>query len=58
MAPGLFAALAIMQLALLGTRFYNSGDFNVVHGLLSLFFSTNLVVCYWEVCLSSDGTIS
>ena len=53
MAPGLFAALAVMLLALLGigTRFYISGDFNAIHGLLSLFFSTNLVVCYWEVCL-------
>ena len=40
MAPGLFAALAVMLLALLGigTRFYISGDFNAIHGLLSLFF--------------------
>ena len=53
MAPGLFAAMAVALLTLLGvgTRFYFIGDLNVIHGLLSLFFSTNLVVCYWEICL-------
>ncbi len=53
MAPGLFAALAVMLLTLLGigTRYDVVGDINVVHSLLSLFFSTNLVVSYWEMCL-------
>ena len=53
MAPGLFAALAVMLLTLLGigTRYDVVGDLNVVHSLLSLFFSTNLVVSYWEICL-------
>ncbi len=53
MAPGLFAALAVMLLTLLGigSRYYVVGDLNVVHSLLSLFFSTNLVVSYWEICL-------
>ncbi len=49
MPAGLIAALVVMLLTLLGifTRYY----FNVVHGLLSLFFSTNLLICYWEICL-------
>lgn len=53
MAAGLFAALAVMLLALLGicTRYHFVGDLSLIHCLLSLFFSTNLVVCYWEVCL-------
>ncbi|MXY98092.1 MAG: hypothetical protein F4Z29_10175 [Gemmatimonadetes bacterium] len=53
MAPGLFAALAVVLLAMLGigTRYYVFGDLNVIHSLLSLFFSANLLVCYWEICL-------
>ena len=53
MAPGLFAALAVVLLAMLGigTRHYVFGEINAIHGLLSLFFSTNLVICYWEICL-------
>ena len=53
MAPGLFAALVVMILTLfgIGTRYYVFGDLNVIHGLLSLFFSANLLVCYWEMCL-------
>ena len=53
MAAGLFAALAVMLLTLLGicTRYCFFGDVNVIHGLLSLFFSVNLLVCYWEMCL-------
>ena len=53
MAPGLFAALAIVLLAMLGigTRYYVFGDLNAIHSLLSLFFSANLVICYWEICL-------
>jgi len=49
----MFAALAVVFLTLLGigTRYYVSGDLNAIHGLLSLFFSTNLLVCYWEICL-------
>ena len=53
MAPGLFAALAVVLLTMIGigTRYYVAGDFNAIHALLSLFFSTNLLVCYWEICL-------
>ncbi len=49
----LLAALAIALLLLAGlvTRQVVYGDLNVIHGLLSLFFSTNLVICYWEACL-------
>lgn len=53
MALGLFAALAVLLLTSLGvgTRYCFIGDLNVIHGLLSLFFSTNLLICYWEICL-------
>ena len=53
MPAGLFAALVVMVLTLLGigTRYYFNGDLNVIHGLLSLFYSTNLLICYWEICL-------
>ena len=50
---GAVAALKIAVLALLGigTRYGVHGDLNAIHALLSLFFSINLLVCYWEVCL-------
>ena len=50
---GLFAALVVATLALLGigTRYYARGDLNAIYCLLSLFFSANLLICYWEVCL-------
>lgn len=53
MAPGLFAALTVAALTLLGVgaRASVHGDWNLVHALLSLFFSTHLLICYWEVCL-------
>ena len=50
---GLLSALVIAVLALLGigTRYYTHGDLNLIHSLLSLFFSVNLLICYWEACL-------
>ena len=53
MPTGLFAALAVASLALLGigARYQVHGDLNLVHSLLSLFLSINLLICYWEVCL-------
>ena len=50
---GLFAILVIAVLALagIGARYWARGDFDVVHALLILFFSINLAICYWEVCL-------
>ena len=50
---GLFAALVVALLAFpgIGVRYYFYGNLNVIHGLLSLFFSINLLVCYWEACL-------
>lgn len=44
-------AIALLLLAGVVTRQVVHGDLNVIHGLLSLFFSTNLVICYWEACL-------
>ena len=48
--------LAVLEIALLaflgiGARYCLRGDFNVIHGLLSLFFASNVVICYWEMCL-------
>jgi hypothetical protein len=34
-----------------GTRFIVHGDLNAAHLLLSFFFSVNLTICYWEICL-------
>lgn len=50
---GAIAALKIAVLVLLGIgiRYGVHGDLNAIHVLLSLFFSINLLVCYWEVCL-------
>ena len=49
----LFAAMVVAILALLGigTRYYGHGGLNAIYCLLSLFFSANLLICYWEVCL-------
>ncbi len=43
--------IAILTLAGIGARYWTRGDFNVVHALLILFLSINLVICYWEICL-------
>jgi len=53
MPAGLLSALIIALLTLLGigARYYVHGDLNAIHGLFSLFFSTNLLICYWEACL-------
>lgn len=53
MPAGLFAALAVATLALLGigARYQMHGDLNVPHALLSLFLSINLLIAYWEICL-------
>ena len=50
---GLLVALIVALLALpgIGARYHLSGDFNVIHSLFSLFFSLNLLICYWEMCL-------
>ena len=50
---GLLAALVVVLLALAGivARYRIHGDLNAVHGLFSVFFSLNLLICYWEACL-------
>ena len=52
-SDGLFAALVAGLGALLGmgARYALHGDLNVIHCLLSVFFSVNLLICYWEACL-------
>lgn len=53
MPAGLFAVVvvAILASAGVGARYWARGDFDVIHAVLSLFFSTNLLICYWEACL-------
>ena len=53
MPAGLFAALVIATLAFAGVggRYCARGDFDVIHAVLSLFFSINLLICYFEACL-------
>ena len=50
---GLLTVLMIALLALLGigTRYHIHGDLNAIHSVFSLFFSINLLICYWETCL-------
>ena len=50
---GLFAVLVVAALASagVGARYCARGDFGVIHAVLSLFFSINLLICYWEACL-------
>lgn len=47
------ATLVVTLLALpgIGARYYVHGGLDFVHVLLSLFFSINLMICYWEACL-------
>ncbi|MDE0408206.1 MAG: hypothetical protein OXN81_10130 [Alphaproteobacteria bacterium] len=49
----LFTALviALLTVAGIGARYWARGDFDIVHALLILFFSINLWICYWEICL-------
>ena len=49
-------AIAVLVIALLtvlgiGVRYHLHGDVNAIHSLFSLFFSINLLICYWEICL-------
>ena len=45
------AAVAVLTLLGVGVRYYVRGDLHAIHCLFSLFFSMNLLVCYWEACL-------
>ncbi len=43
--------IATMSLAGIGVRYAAQGNVDFLHSYLILFFTTNLLVCYWEVCL-------
>ena len=43
--------VAVLTAAGIGVRYGVNGHLNVYFCLLSLFFSTNLLICYWEICL-------
>ena len=53
MPAGLLAMLAISLPAVagIGARYYLHRDLDVLHSVLSLFFSINLLISYWEACL-------
>ena len=53
LSVGLIVTLTVATLTLLGLgmRYYVNGDLNVIHSVLILFFSVNVLVCYWEACL-------
>ncbi|WP_420609372.1 hypothetical protein [Candidatus Poriferisodalis sp.] len=50
---GLLAGFEIALLAALGIahRVYWQGGVGVTYVVFALFLSTNLVICYWEICL-------
>lgn len=43
--------IAILTVAGIGGRYWLRGDFDLIHALLILFFSINLWICFWEICL-------
>lgn len=43
--------IAVLGLAGIVVRFLTYGDIDLYHVVLSLFFSMNLLVSYWEICL-------
>lgn len=49
----LFALLVVglLTLAGIGARYYFYGSVGAIYVLFSLFFSINLLICYWEMCL-------
>ncbi|MYH68144.1 MAG: hypothetical protein F4152_06250 [Dehalococcoidia bacterium] len=51
--PALIVVVAVALLALPGVaaRYVVHGDVGAFHCLLSLFFSINLLISYWEMCL-------
>ena len=44
-------AIVVLTAAGIGVRYWLNGNLNASFCLLSLFFSTNLLICYWETCL-------
>lgn len=44
-------AIALMALPGIGARYWIHGGVDPIHCLLSLFFSINLLICYWEMAL-------
>ncbi|MYA30226.1 MAG: hypothetical protein F4Y31_03230 [Gammaproteobacteria bacterium] len=49
----LVVVLVVAGGTLLGilVRWRTSGEVNFLHSLFCLFFSVNLLICYWEICL-------
>lgn len=53
MRVGLLAivVVAVLTAAGISVRYWVNGHLNAIYCALSLFFSVNLLICYWEVCL-------
>ena len=52
--PALLIAIltiSVLTLAGIGARAAVFGGFDLVHAAMILFFSANLVICFWELCL-------
>ena len=43
--------VGLLTLAGIGARYYVHGNVSAIYVLFSLFFSINLLICYWEMCL-------
>ena len=46
-----FVVVAVLTAAGISVRYWVNGHLNAIYCALSLFFSVNLLICYWEVCL-------
>ena len=49
--------LGVLIVIGLGTRYFVSQDLGVIHAVLSVFLSTNILICWWEVCLFLQCTL-
>ena len=47
----ILVTVAVLSYPGIGLRFLLNGSLDPLHALLSFFFSLNLVVSYWEICL-------
>lgn len=45
------SVVMILAGAGIGARYCFHGGLNLIHSVLGVFFSINLLICYWEICL-------
>lgn len=53
-----FTSLCVVILIVcgLGTRYFLKQEFSIVYVILSVFFSINILICWWEACLFLQRT--